>query len=32
MFNKSFYRFLFGFLGIVATILVVILVVGSNMS
>lgn len=32
MFNKSFYRFLFGFLAIVATTLVVIMVAGSYQS
>ncbi len=30
MFNKTFYRFLFGFLAVVATTLVLIIVVGSN--
>ena len=29
MFNKTFYRFLFGFLAIIATTLVAILVAGS---
>lgn len=30
MFNNTFYRFLFGFLAIVASTLAVILLVGSN--
>ncbi len=30
MFNKTFYQFLFGFLAVIATALVVILVVGSQ--
>ena len=30
MFNKTFYRFLFGFLAVIASTLVVILLVGST--
>ncbi len=30
MFNKTFYRFVFGFLAVVATTLVLIIVVGSK--
>lgn len=30
MFNKTFYRFLFGFLAIIATTLVLILIIGSQ--
>ncbi len=30
MFNKTFYRFLFGFVAVVATVLVFILIVGSS--
>ncbi len=30
MFNKTFYRFLFGFLAVVASVLVMIIVVGSS--
>jgi hypothetical protein len=30
MFNKTFYRFLFGFLAIVASTLLLILVIGHN--
>ncbi len=32
MFNNTFYRFLFGFLAIIASTLVIILLVGSNQS
>jgi hypothetical protein len=28
MFNKSFYRFLFSFIGVVTTVLMIILVIG----
>jgi len=28
MFNKSFYKFLFSFVGVIATVLLVILVIG----
>jgi hypothetical protein len=30
MFNKTFYRFLFGFLTIIASVLVFILIIGSQ--
>ncbi len=30
MFNKTFYRFLFGFLAIIAATLALIIIVGSN--
>ncbi len=32
MFNKTFYRFLFGFLTILAITLIVIIIAGSNQS
>jgi len=32
MFNKTFYRFLFGFIAVIAGVLVFILVIGSNVS
>jgi len=32
MFNKTFYRFLFGFLTVIASTLILILIVGSNQS
>jgi hypothetical protein len=32
MFNKTFYRFLFGFLAVVASTLFLILIVGANQS
>lgn len=32
MFNKTFYRFLFAFLAVIASMLILILLVGSNQS